>query len=61
MTADNTKLSVRVSPAYLHQIKTFALMQRMSISEVVKAAVEEYAKERGFRIFSDEELAEEAP
>ena len=50
----NTKISVRVSPNFLWQLRQFAASLRMTVTQVVIAAVTEYAKERGFT-FCDED------
>ena len=51
---DNTKLNVRVTPGFLWQLKGFCAEQRMTITQVVIAAVKDYAKERGFTFYDDE-------
>jgi len=50
----NTKISVRVTPNFLWQLRQFAAEQRTTVTRVVIAAVKEYAKERGFT-FCDED------
>ena len=50
----NTKISVRVTPSFLWQLRQFAAELRMTVTQVVIAAIKEYAKERGFTFCDDD-------
>ena len=49
MTPD-TRLSIRVTPEYLHDVKLFALMEHKTVTQIVMEAIEEYTKARDYTI-----------
>jgi len=50
---DNTKISVRVTPSFLWQLRQFAAEQRTTVTQVVIAAVRDYAMRHGFTFCDD--------
>lgn len=47
---DNTKLSVRVTPTYLWELKLFATMEQKTVTQIVMEAIEEYSRARNYPI-----------
>lgn len=56
---DNTKLSIRVSSHYLWQLKQIAAMERKTLSELVLAAIAEWAGDHGYPLHTDAEIEAE--